>query len=384
MMDHQRQLFDLPEEIAYLNCAYMSPQLNAVTAVGQAALVRKQKPYEIAIHDFFDPVNHLKIAFSKLINNSDPQRIAIIPSASYGIANVAKNIQWEKGDEIIVIAEQFPSNIYSWKRVAEKHQAKLLEIDSTPNSERTTLWNKAILERIHSKTKLVSISHVHWADGTVFDLEAIRKKTKEVGALLVVDGTQSVGALPFDQAKLQVDALICAGYKFLMGPYSIGLAYYGPAFDDGIPIEENWINRNNSQDFRALVNYQDTYQPLAGKYSVGEHSNFLLVPMLHCALEQLLAWGTENVQAFAKNLGKEVLAQLRSEGLFIADDSHRAGHLFGISLNDQINLTRFKQCLHEKKVFVSFRGNSIRVSPHVYNRDVDFERLYDVFQAAKR
>lgn len=383
-MDHQRQLFDLPEEVAYLNCAYMSPQLKAVTAVGQDAILRKQRPHEIAVQDFFQPVNDLKIAFSKLINNPEPQRVAIIPSASYGIANVAKNIRWEEGDEIIVVAEQFPSNIYSWKRVAEAHPVKLLEIGSNSYTERTTSWNKAVLEQIHSKTKLVSISHVHWADGTVFDLEAIRKKTKEVGALLVIDGTQSIGALPFDQAKFQVDALICAAYKFLMGPYSIGLAYYGSAFDDGIPIEENWINRHNSQDFRALVNYQEAYQPLAGKYSVGEHSNFLLVPMLHRALEQILAWGTGNIQAFAKNLGREVLTQLRSEGLFIADDSLRAGHLFGISLNDQINLDRFKQCLHEKNVFVSFRGNSIRVSPHVYNRDTDFERLYDVFQAAKR
>jgi selenocysteine lyase/cysteine desulfurase len=384
MMDNQRHLFDLPEEITYLNCAYMSPQLKSVTAVGQEAILRKQRPYEVAVDDFFDPVAKLKKAFSELINNDDPARIAIIPAVSYGIANVAKNINWEKGDEIVVVHEQFPSNIYSWKRVAEEHQVKIISIEAKSSSERSNSWNEAILESIHANTKLVSICHVHWADGTVFDLETIRKKTKEVGALLVIDGTQSVGALPFDQAKFQVDALICAGYKFLMGPYSIGLAYYGPAFDDGIPIEENWINRYNSQDFRGLVNYQDAYQPLAGRYSVGEQSNFMLVPMLHRALVQLLDWGTANIQAFAKNLGKDVLAQLRSEGLHIEDDALRAGHLFGISLNDQFDLERFKQQLNEKQVFVSFRGNSIRVSPHVYNRDTDFERLYDVFQAAKR
>ena len=94
-------------------------------------------------------------------------------------------------------------------------------------------WNERILNSIDTKTKLVSLGHVHWADGTLFQLTDIRKRTKEVGALLVIDGTQSVGALPFDVDVIQPDALICGGYKWLMGPYSLGYAYYGEYFDQG-------------------------------------------------------------------------------------------------------------------------------------------------------
>jgi selenocysteine lyase/cysteine desulfurase len=124
------------------------------------------------------------------------------------------------------------------------------------------------------------MGHIHWADGTLFDLVAIRKKAHSLGAKLIIDGTQSVGALPFSVQEIQPDALICAGYKWLMGPYSIGMAYYADSFNDGQPLEYNWINRLNSEDYSQLVNYQDSYKPKADKYSVGESSNFNLPPVV--------------------------------------------------------------------------------------------------------
>ena len=115
---------------------------------------------------------------------------------------------------------------------------------------------------------------MHWTDGTRFDLAAIGARAREVGAALVVDGTQSVGALPFDVQQLRPDALVCATYKWLMGPYSLGFAYLGPRFDDGEPLEETWIGRRGSENFKELVDYQDDYQPGALRYDVGERSNF--------------------------------------------------------------------------------------------------------------
>ena len=93
---------------------------------------------------------------------------------------------------------------------------------------------------------------VHWADGTIFDMKKIRKKTSENNALLIIDGTQSIGSMPFNLNEIQPDALVCAGYKWLMGPYGSGLAYYGKYFDDGKPIEESWINRKVVMIFRTL------------------------------------------------------------------------------------------------------------------------------------
>ena len=136
---------------------------------------------------------------------------------------------------------------------------------------------------------------VHWADGTIFDLEKIRKKTKEVGALLIIDGTQSVGAMPFDVNKIKPDALVCAAYKWLMGPYGSAFCYYGEAFDNGFPIEESWINRKNSEDFSQLINYQEDYSEGARRYNVGQQSNFINVAMLTAAINQLNSWGVDNI-----------------------------------------------------------------------------------------
>ena len=107
-----------------------------------------------------------------------------------------------------------------------------------------------------------------------------------MGARFVIDGTQSVGALPFDVGHTRPDAVACAGYKWLTGPYSVGTAWYGPAFDGGTPIEENWITRAGSDRFNELVNYRDDYRPGAIRYDVSERSNFILLPMFEVVAER--------------------------------------------------------------------------------------------------
>ncbi|MEM9885758.1 MAG: aminotransferase class V-fold PLP-dependent enzyme [Bacteroidota bacterium] len=381
MLNNQAHLFDLPKDICYLNGAYMSPQLKSVTAVGQEAVLKKVRPHETRLEDFFEPVEQLKARFAKLIGVEQQKRIALIPSVSYGIANVTRNIHLSDTDEIVLVGEQFPSNYYAWERLAKRCEASIQIVSPPATIDRTNAWNEAILEAINEDTKVVSIAHVHWADGTLFDLKAIREKTSAVGALLIIDGTQSVGALSFSVQEFEVDALICAGYKWLLGPYSIGLAYYGDYFDDGEPIEENWINRHNSQDFRALVNYEECYRPFAGRYSVGEQSNFLLVPMMNRALEQVLNWGVENIQSYCKSIAVDVVQQLREMGCQIENEDQRCGHLFGIRLPDHIDLEVLKARFQKEQIFVSLRGNSIRISPNVYNEATDFERLMHCFRA---
>ena len=375
MLPSQRPLFDLTDDVAYLNGAYMSPQLKSVEAAGLIALRRKGRPYEIQLDDFFEPVQALRRAYAKLINCPEPGRIALIPSVSYGMAAVANNLKLKEGDNIVITQEQFPSNYYAWERVAHESGAHIRIVNPPDEFPRAAAWNQAILDAIDERTAMVSLAHVHWADGTLFDLLAIRQRATEVGALLVIDGTQSVGGLPFDIQEIKPDALICAAYKWLMGPYTTGLAYYGPAFDDGIPVEENWINRLDSHDFRNLANYQPQYQPLAARYNMGEQSNFVFVPMLETAIQQLLAWGVPNIQDYAQALMREPLQQLEQLGCYVEPEAERAHHLVGIRLPKDVDMDRFRQQLQEEKVHVSIRGNAVRVSCHLYNEGWEAERL---------
>jgi len=381
MISCQKNKFKIDSQTTYLNGAYMSPLLTEVEKIGHQAISKKCNPHLITGKDFFTHTIRLKKAFAKLISAPDYRNIAVLPSFSYGIATVANNIKLQKGDEIIVIDEQFPSNFYAWKKIAEKNQA-IIKIISAPKTKtkRGELWNQEIINSITPKTAVVTLGNIHWADGTLFNLKEIRKKTKENNALLIIDGTQNVGALPFSVQDIKPDALICAGYKWLLGPYSIGLAYYSDYFNNGNPIEENWINRLNSEDFSQLINYQDTYQPKAGRYDVGEVSNFFLTPMLIKSIEQLIEWQPTNIQQYCKEITKKAISELKNLGCFIEDENYRASHLFGVYLPKNINKEKLKSMLAQNKVFVSFRGNAIRISPNVYNTQQDLAKLVSCFK----
>jgi len=356
----------------------MSPLMKSVEEAGIKGIQRKLQPNTVFGEDFFTESEELRKEFGTLVNCSEFNRMVVIPSVSYGMANVANNLKLGPEDEIIVVDEQFPSNVYPWMRLSEDSGA-IIKTISAPNTlvDRGKIWNSRILESITAKTKLVACGHIHWADGTLFDLTSIRQKTREVGALLVIDGTQSIGAIPFDIKEIQPDALIAAGYKSMMGPYSIGMAYYGSAFDDGIPIEENWINRFESQDFANLVNYNPNYQPGALRYEVGEHSNFILVPMMMEALKVLNKLRVSNIKSYCNELVEEPVQKLRNHSFWIEDVDFRASNLFGIRLPDHLSMEDAKSRLQKAQVFVSYRGDCIRVSPNIYNTTQDLEILVD-------
>jgi len=379
MLRQQRSKFSLPEKNTYLNCAYMSPLMKSVEKAGIKGMMQKRNPANVSQKDFFTTGELIRKEFSKLIKNKETNRIAIIPSVSYGLANVVHNVKIKSSENIVVMGEQFPSNYYPWQRLCQDTEAQL-RVVSAPDIavKRGKKWNEKVLESIDYHTRVVAMGHVHWADGTLFDLKAIRKRTTEVGALLIIDGTQSVGALPFDLQSFSPDALICGGYKWLMGPYSIGMAYYGPAFDHGKPIEENWINRLHSEDFAGLVNYQQEYHPGALRYEVGEHSNFILAPMMLEALRQINAWKPAEIQKYCSKISEKPISILLENGFWIENEKFRASHLFGIRLPADKNIQSIREKLKQKKISVSFRGNAIRVAPYLYNQEKDLMKLTSV------
>lgn len=380
MLSSQRHLFDLPEEVTYLNNAYMAPNLKSVEAAGVAGISQKNRPYLVKPADFFDPAERLRASIARLIHAAEPKRVVLTPSVSYGMAVVAQNLPLEAGDNIIIATEQFPSNVYPWMRLCEERGAHLRLIGPPKPEDQNQSWSNTLLEAINSRTRLVSTGHIHWADGTLFDLKAIRQRTREVGAWLSIDGTQSVGALPFSVAEIEPDALVCGGYKWLLGPYSLGMAYFGPALDAGKPVEENWINRLNSEDFAGLVKYQPAYQPGALRYEVGEHSNFVLLPMLQAAIDQLGEWGPAGIQEYCRHLSHEPVQELIAKGVQIAPESQRASHLFGFRLPPHAPKEAIKARFEANQVYVSFRGEAIRVSCHLYNDARDFAKLIDCLE----
>ncbi|GAB4249416.1 MAG: aminotransferase class V-fold PLP-dependent enzyme [Saprospiraceae bacterium] len=380
MLQNQKELFGIPDGVHYLNCAYMSPLAEPVVEAGQKGLLRKTRPWEVTPQDFFDEVEALKTAFAALLQpGASPvpsNRIAILPSVSYGFATVMKNVEPQAGRKIVTVDEVFPSSYYTWKRLADDH-GMAVQVVKAPDSSgsRAQAWNQAILEAIDEKTAVVSLPHIHWANGTRFMLEEIAAKARSVGAWLVVDGTQSVGVLPFDMKAIQPDALICAGYKWLLGPYGMSLAWFGPRLDGGRPLEENWMHREGSENFAGLVNYQDQYKPGAARYSMGETSSFIHIPMQLAAVRLLAGWGIENIQDYCSRLSSPFAAQLETMGCQLEAEAWRSAHILGVRLPESLDQEAFAEELKKRKVFVSYRGSYLRISCHLFNDEQDFEEL---------
>lgn len=375
MLTCQKDLFSLPDDLHYLNCAYMAPLARPVEEAGIAGIERKRNPALVTPEDFFTESNGVRERFARLIGAHDLERIAILPSVSYGIAIAARNIELRPSQNVVVLAEQFPSNYYAWSRRCRETGAELRVVAAPETSERGAGWNEALLEAIDASTAAVAMAEAHWSDGTWFDLAAVRTRTREVGAALVVDGTQTLGALPFSLAQVEPDALVCAGYKTLLGPYSIALAYFGERFDDGSPLEDNWLARTGSEDFAGLVDYSEQYRPAAGRYDVGERSNLVLLPMMARALDLVLEFTPEAIQEYCRAITEPALAQLRELGYWVESPTWRTANIFGIRPPQGVDPLALRDLLAQRRIIVAVRGSAVRVSPSVYNRESDLEAL---------
>jgi selenocysteine lyase/cysteine desulfurase len=362
----------------------MSPLLREVEEVGIGSIRRKRNPVDILPEDFFRESDQLREGFASLVGIADPTRVAILPSVSYGVAVAVRNLQVESSQNIILTHEQFPGNVYAWRRLASDAGAEVRTICPPDGPHRGAGWTMRILEAIDSSTAAVSLGQVHWTDGTLFDLRAIGERAREVGAAFIVDGTQSVGALPIDVSSLRPDALICASYKWMLGPYSIGMGYFGPRFDGGTPLEETWIARDGSENFGGLVDYTDRYQPGAARFDVGERSNFILVPMANAGLRQVLDWTPGAIQDYCRDLTRGFTQEAASLGFSVEDEDWRAGHIFGLRMPPRLDAAAVVRVLKERRVHVSLRGSALRISPHVYNDQEDVAALAEALREVAR
>jgi selenocysteine lyase/cysteine desulfurase len=372
-LGNQRDLFEIPEDIVYLNCAYMAPQLRPAREVGERAVSRKSRPWEITADVFFEDTEEIRALFAQLVGG-DADGVAIIPSVSYGISVAAVNVQVREGQKVVILEDQFPSNVYAWRELTERSGARLVTLPRPEDFD----WSRALLEEIDTNTAVVAVPNCHWTDGSLVDLARVSERVREAGAALVVDAIQSLGAHPFDVSEVvRPDFLVAASYKWLLGPYGVGFMYVGEEYREGKPIEHNWINRRGSEDFSGLVVYQDAFQPGARRYDVGERSNFALLPMAAEALRQLLDWGVENVSETIGTLTDLIEQKAEERGITAIPKERRARHMIGLMLGpgapDDL-ATR----LTAHNVFVSVRGESVRVSPHLYNTEADVDRLFEV------
>jgi selenocysteine lyase/cysteine desulfurase len=373
----QRDQFDIPLEVTYLNCAQLSPHLRVVSDAGVQAVQRGRIPWVRDRSDWFGVPERLRAAVARLLH-SDPGGIALVPSVSYGIATAAANVPLARGQNIVLLHEQFPSNVYAWRRRAHELGATVRTVRRAP----LEAWTEAVLDGIDSDTAVEAVPNFHWMDGALVDLVRVGHAARSVGAALVVDASQSFGAYPIDVKLVQPDFLVSVGYKWQLGPYGLAYLYVGPKWREAArPLEASWLTRGGAEDFTNLVNYTDEHQEGARRFDMGGYPQFVLAAMALAAVSQLEAWTVERVAATLGPLTMKLATGAEALGCSVLRTERRVGHLLGIRVPRGIS-AELPPGLAEKKVHVSIRGDVIRVSPHLYNTEADVERFLEVLRTS--
>ncbi len=371
-----RRLFEIPEQVTYLNCAYMSPLLRSAREAGERAVGRKCRPWEITPADFFESLETPRARLADLIG-APADCVAVIPAASYGMAVAARNLPVRAGQRVLLLDEEFPSTIYPWRERARDAGADAVLLPRPADDD----WTRVVLEAIDDRTAAAALPHCHWTDGGLLDLARIRAALDRVGAALALDVTQSLGVLPLDLATVAPDFMVAACYKWLLGPYSTGFLYVAPRWHGGRPLEQSWMARPGSEDFSRLVSYRDEFRPGARRFDVGEPSNFALAPIVAEALRQIQAWTIPAIQATLTEYGAALVREVEPFGFTAVAPERRAGHYIGLRHPRGIP-AELAGRLAEQRIFVSVRGPSLRVTPHVYNDAADRQRFVAALGAA--
>jgi selenocysteine lyase/cysteine desulfurase len=377
----QRDLFSLPPGHCFLNSAYMGPLPKPVEQAGAAALAKRVGVIGITAQDFFDPAERTRELCARLVN-ADPERVAFIPTTAYGTAIVAKNLRPCAGQNVVMLGDMFPSNVYGWRnwREAGVEMRMVAAPDapwtsSRPSETRAASWNEAFIDAIDANTALVAAENAHWTDGTLFDLERIGARCREVGAVFVVDATQTCGALPLDVQRIRPDALVVHSYKAMLCNYGLGFAVFSDRFLDASPLEESWLTRAGSDNFSQLVDYEDGYAPGMRRFDTSLRSNPTFIAMLETSCRLLLEWQPARIREYLLNIERDSVARLRELGFGVADEAQRGANIFGVLLPAGLDAETCRKRLAEQNIHVSVRGTAVRVSPHVYNDAADLERL---------
>ena len=365
-----RRAFDVPDDVAYFNTASLAPLLRSVRTAGETALDRRARPWTIRAEDWFSDVERLRALFGRLVGG-DAEGVALVPATSYGFAIVARNISLSPRDRIVQLADEYPSGVYSWRSAARKTGAEIL----TATRDVGQTWTDSVIACMDEQVRVVSVPNVHWTDGEALDLAAISDRAREIGACLVIDASQSLGAMPMDVQKLRPDFVITVGYKWLLGPFGRGYLWMAERYRDGEPLEENWIVRADSEDFARLVDYRDAYQPGARRFDQGQRTLFEITPMAIAALEQLLDWQVPRIAAALRRITTDIAGRAERLGLAVPD-VERAPHMLGLRLPKDAR-DRVVPALAQANCFAAVRGDALRISPHLHVTDADLDRLFD-------
>ena len=368
-----REQMPVAQRWAYFDHAAVAP----VTAPAAAAM-RQWVEQSLAEGDTKWPewarqLKGVRQSAAKLIGVT-PDEIALVPNTTAGINLVAEGLDWRKGDNVVTLADEYPSNLYPWMHLADRG----VETRRVPTADGVVDYAE-LENRCDERTRLIAVSWVAFSNGCRRDLAQLSEIAARKQTLLLIDAIQGLGAFPLDVRQTPIDFLAADGHKWMLGPEGAGLAYIRR---DRLPLL-----RATSVGAHSVVHaYDYTHIELALKQDASRYEGGSLnVPGMlgfGASIDLLKSLGTANVAAAILDIGDHLCDELQRLGLHIVsprDGEHRSGiisfEIPGADVNDVRN-----HCL-DRGVALACRAGRIRVSPHGYNNREDVSRLIEALGA---
>jgi selenocysteine lyase/cysteine desulfurase len=375
--DWRQEWFEI-EDATYLNMASQSPMPKVSIRAVQAALEANKNPHHKGDSTFFEVPNRIRASISKLIGGK-PEEIAVTTGASAGAAAVAYALTWKPGDEVVTAKGEFPLQYATWKPMEEREGLKLKIV--SPRERFITADD--LIAAMTPRTRLVSVSMVRFDDGSLLDAARVAHACHKQGALLLLDISQCCGALPMDVSQLGADFMVCAGYKWLLGPFGTGF-FWAKSEHFGMvrPGPFYWMALMSSHNFAAL-NFDDPKPAANAKRwdspEWASYYNFNLVAM-DVSVDFVVRMGPELIAAHNRKLIELLFERLPKDRYVLASptDAARRGPYGCFAARSREKTAEVYQRLRKENVVVSLREGNIRVSPHLYNTERDIDRLISV------
>jgi len=373
MLASQRDLFDIPRHVCYLNSASYSPLPLRTQEAGRAAVGRKGQPWTQDA-GFADRQNERARSAAARLINADPGDVALIPAISYGVATAAKVLSISRGSRVIVLENDHSSPVLEWHARAEAQGFAVETVKQPADGD----WTSAVLATIERTgappVSLASISSVHWSDGGMLDIEQIQAALRRHGAMFLIDATQGAGVLAIDVKRLDPDVVIFPTYKWLLGPYGRAFLYMAKRHQNGVPLEQISAARRNVRAENAVYFTDLAYVDDARRYDMGERDYFVSMEMAAIGMEMLSDWGAAAVSERIAMLTDRIADGVRELGVDVLERRLRSPHILSLGFAGGLPDGLIEKLAGEN-IFVALRLGRMRVSPHVFNDEADADRF---------
>ena len=373
MLSSQRALFDVPDDVCYLNAAGWSPLPRATQDAARAAVARKGQPWKLAA-DFANAQHERARAAAAALIGAEPRDIALVSSVGYGVAIAGKVLQVAPGSRVLVLENDHTSPVLEWITRAAAQDFTVDTVRQPADAD----WTSAVLEAIERpgapQLSLASISSVHWSDGGILDLHRIRDALRRHGAALLVDATHSVGVVAIDVKALDPDFLIFPTYKWVLGPYGRAFVYVAKRHQDGVPLEQTSFGRREVKAENPVYFADTRYLADARRFDMGERDHFISMEMAAIGMEMMAAWGAAAVVERLSALTRRIADGLSDANVRVPDQRFRAPHILSLGFPGSLPAGLIAT-LGGKQIYVAARLGRMRISPHVYNEEADVDRF---------